>query len=209
MQSDSEENTPRTPSPRSNLGPSETNYTDEERGLSSSAAPVHRHSARSLLGSNGHSEGGRSSGTDVDEETELQTRPNSLAEPANTSSNFIKRKTSQLLQAVSGTGKIDAPLSPQLAALVDAYSSSEIASSLRAEINELAVSVNQDASRPSDPTQLPDVIVESTLLRGRQRASWTTQFRILSGRAFKNLYRDPALLAAHYLSSVAIAGRST
>jgi len=42
-------------------------------------------------------------------------------------------------------------------------------------------------------------------LRGRKRASWGTQFRILSGRAFKNLYRDPALLAAHYISSVALA----
>jgi len=47
--------------------------------------------------------------------------------------------------------------------------------------------------------------LETTLLRGRKRASWTTQFRILSGRAFKNLYRDPALLAAHYIGSIGLA----
>ena len=55
--------------------------------------------------------------------------------------------------------------------------------------------------------ELRDIVMESTLLRGRRRASWGTQFRILSGRAFKNLYRDPALLAAHYLSSIALACR--
>jgi hypothetical protein len=53
--------------------------------------------------------------------------------------------------------------------------------------------------------QLPDVAVETSLLRGRKRASFGTQFRILSGRAFKNLYRDPALLMAHYLSSIGLA----
>jgi len=36
-------------------------------------------------------------------------------------------------------------------------------------------------------------------------ARWATQFRILRGRAFKNIYQDPALLAAHYLSSIALA----
>ena len=56
--------------------------------------------------------------------------------------------------------------------------------------------------------ELRDVAVESTLLKGRKRASWMTQFKILSGRAFKNLYRDPALLAAHYLSSIALACES-
>lgn len=50
-----------------------------------------------------------------------------------------------------------------------------------------------------------DVALESGLLRGRKRATWATQFSILSGRAFKNLYRDPALLTAHYMGSVALA----
>lgn len=200
--STSDETSARAPSIRSNLGMDEANYVDEERGLGLRTVPP----ARSLIGSNGHSEGGRSSATDVEDETELQTRPNSLAEAASTSGKFIKRKTSQLLHAVSGPSKVDIPLSSQLAALVDAYASSEIASSLRAEIDDLASSTSQNAPSHSDPALWPDVVVDSTLLRERQRASWTMQFRILSGRAFKNLYRDPALLAAHYLFSIAIAG---
>jgi len=50
-----------------------------------------------------------------------------------------------------------------------------------------------------------DVEVEGTWLKGRKRACWLTQFTILSGRAFKKIYRDLALLAAHSLSSVAVA----
>ncbi len=86
-------------------------------------------------------------------------------------------------------------MTPRLAVLVDAYASSDIASSIRAEIDEIQ-------SRAGD---LPDVVVEDSLLKGRKGASWTTQFRILSGRAFKNLYRDPMLLTMHYCSSIALA----
>ncbi|KAF8577787.1 hypothetical protein K439DRAFT_1655013 [Ramaria rubella] len=204
MQASGGENSPQSLSPQPNPSVGERNYTDEERAVGLSA-PTPRHHTRSLISSNGHSEGGRSSGTDIDEETELQTRPNSLAEVANTSGNFIKRKTSQLLQAVSGSNKSDSPLSPQLTALVNAYASSEIASSIRADINDLVDSADPPTSGLRDSEQLPDVVEESALLRGHHRASYYTQFRILSGRAFKNLYRDPALLAAHYLSSIAIA----
>ena len=116
------------------MGPNETNYTNDKCGLGLQSKLIPHHSVHSLL-SNDHSEGGWSSGTDVDEETELQTRPNSLSEAANMSSNFIKRKTSQILQVVTGSSKIDVPFPLQLAALVDAYTSSEIASSLRSEVN--------------------------------------------------------------------------
>ncbi|KAJ7853939.1 hypothetical protein B0H14DRAFT_3652718 [Mycena olivaceomarginata] len=48
--------------------------------------------------------------------------------------------------------------------------------------------------------QLPDVAAEMSLLRGRKRAGFGIQFRFLSGQAFKNPYREQALLMAHYLS---------
>ena len=129
------------------------------------------------------------------DETEHQTRSTTAV---GTSTNFIKRKTSQLLEAISPAPRaVDAPLSPQLLALVEAFGSSDIAAELRQEIDEAATQ-SQDAS-------LPDVAVENSLTRGRQRASWGTQFRILSGRAFKNLYRDPALLATHYVSAIVLA----
>ncbi|KAH9270896.1 hypothetical protein BASA83_006849 [Batrachochytrium salamandrivorans] len=39
----------------------------------------------------------------------------------------------------------------------------------------------------------------------RTRASWWTQFKILSGRTFKNLYRNPDLIHTQYLISVVVA----
>ncbi|KAI0313645.1 hypothetical protein OF83DRAFT_1065122, partial [Amylostereum chailletii] len=161
----------------------DSNLRDEERGLLTGTT----HTAHS---SNGHSS------TQGDEETELQERPTN-------GDSFVKRKASQLLEAMSLSSHTAeaSPLPAHLAALVDMYAQSGIAADIAAEIAE--------AARPLGCTQgsgeLPDVAVESVLLRGRKRASWTTQFKILSGRAFKNLYRDPALLASHYLASIALA----
>ena len=183
-----------------------TNLRDEERGL---LIPHHVPlSVRSLLSAN------------LDEETELQTRPASAASStggyiATSTGNYIKRKTSQLLDAVSsGSRNPEAAVTPELAALVQAYADSEIAAGIRREMEEVRreaeASRNGGAPRNGDghvTGELPDIALETSLLRGRKRASWGTQFRILSGRAFKNLYRDPALLAAHYLSAVGLAGR--
>ncbi|EGF77988.1 hypothetical protein BATDEDRAFT_13539 [Batrachochytrium dendrobatidis JAM81] len=51
--------------------------------------------------------------------------------------------------------------------------------------------------------QRSNVSMRST--QQRQRASWWIQFKILSGRSFKNLYRNPDLLRTHYIISVVIA----
>lgn len=95
-----------------------------------------------------------------------------------------------------------APLPPKLAHLLQSYEQSEIAAAIRAEIEAFSQAPPPDSGVTDD---LPDVAEETSALRSRQRASYTTQFRILSGRAFKNLYRNPALLAAHYASSIGIA----
>jgi hypothetical protein len=121
---------------------------------------------------------------------------------------FIKRKTSQLMDAVSiSSHKTDnPPLAPRLATLVETYANSDIAEEIKNEIEEVRTSAHAGANgNGTEGGETRDIVVESSLLRGRKRASWGTQFRILSGRAFKNLYRDPALLAAHYISSVALA----
>lgn len=131
------------------------------------------------------------------DETELQTRASTAV---GSSTNFIKRKTSQLLEAIKPSSQLgDTPITPRLAALVDAFSSSDVAARLKLDIQEAATAAH-------DASLLPDVALENSLTRGRQRASWGTQFRILSGRAFKNLYREPALLAAHYVSALVLAG---
>ncbi|KAF9463956.1 hypothetical protein BDZ94DRAFT_1282345 [Collybia nuda] len=166
-----------------------TNLGDEERGL---VPPFIR------------SRGSSSSSSPV-EDTELQTRTTSLT----STGNFIKRKTSQIFEAVTSTSlTANKPLSPKLAGLVDAYVNSDIATGIRQESEELQAETARSVGGRGvigRGNELRDVAVETTLLRGRKRASWGTQFRILSGRAFKNLYRDPALLAAHYLSSIALA----
>lgn len=157
----------------------DSNLNDEERGLS--------YSRRSS---------NEQSNTDTTrvEETELHTRPNSV----NTeTSAFVKRKTSQLLNVIRGNQQTEAPLSPRLAELVDAYAASGIAASVRAEI--------ESARNRTGENELPNLAEEDRLRRGRKGATWLMQFRILSGRAFKNLYRNPALLVTHYLSSIVLA----
>ncbi|KAH9949925.1 hypothetical protein B0H21DRAFT_725268 [Amylocystis lapponica] len=90
--------------------------------------------------------------------TELQTRASSAA-------------ALDALTPASYSG--DAPLPPRLAALVEAFSTSELRRCCR---------WNEEAARTSE-AELPDVAFENSLTRGRKRASWGTQFRILSGRA--------------------------
>lgn len=164
-----------------------TNISDEERAF----APLHA-VPLSVRSSNGISP----TTAEVANDTELRTRPNSIR---SSTSNYIKRKTSRLLEVVASSSTGDIPLAPRLAALVEAYASSPLAAEIKSDMERVA---ELDGNG-----ELRDVTEESQL-RARKRASWSTQFRILSGRAFKNLYRDPALLAAHYLSSIALACRS-
>jgi hypothetical protein len=174
---------------------SDDNLRDEERGLARRASGL---SARS-----GPSSGRGSSTANEEDGTELQPRPSAPISAAG----YVKNKTSQLLRAVgSGTNTPPEPvvLSPLLAELVTAY-----------ERSELAIGAEQDmanaeaAATGGGEGELPDVAVESVALKGRNRASWATQFKILSGRTFKNLYRDPALLATHYISAFILARESS
>ncbi|KAG6914930.1 hypothetical protein DXG01_014394 [Tephrocybe rancida] len=153
---------------------------------------------------------GSNSSSPPEEQTHLRSRANSIA----STGRYLKHKTSQLLEAVTtpATGP-NKPISAKLTVLVDAYAASGIASDIRTEADELrrqaVLSDNGQAEigegADGVANGLPDVALETSLLRGRKRASYGTQFRILSGRAFKNLYRDPALLTAHYVSSIVLA----
>jgi len=167
-----------------------TNLGDEERAVGR-AAPRSRGSGQASS----------------DEETELQLRRTSAP-----SGGIFKRKTAQFLDAITKAikrgGAGHATITPNLAALVESYRASEIAAAVQRDIDDVSrAHARSGAGGTGDggENELPDVAVESLLLKGRKRASWATQFRILSGRAFKNLYRDPALLGAHYASSIALA----
>ncbi len=177
------------PAEQSQPGEEESNIRDEERAF----APRDRPSSISLRSAY------RDSVAAEGEETELQTRPSSIY----SSTAYIRRQTARLLEAIKPSAhRGDGPIPPKLQELVNSYKDSDINRTLNAEILEVAAA---PAAQGNGTTELPDVATESSITRGRKRATWGTQFRILSGRAFKNLYRDPALLAAHYISSIGIA----
>ncbi|KAJ4493576.1 hypothetical protein C8J55DRAFT_447216 [Lentinula edodes] len=169
----------------------------------------------------------RDDSTELQLQTRAYPRPSSVISNSSVSGayNSIKRKTSQLFEVVSyGNASSSSSQSQphnhhgQMAAklryLVEEYKKSDVAKEIkedRESVRSSAENSNGDNANSASNvyeahlSQLPDVATETTLLRGRMRASWGTQFRILSGRAFKNLYRDPALLMAHYLSAVVLA----
>jgi ABC-type multidrug transport system ATPase subunit len=78
-----------------------------------------------------------------------------------------------------------------VAALADAYSNSDIAKEIK---------------RKGSNGHTADAPDNSASTAGEfKRASWWTQFTILSGRAFKNLYRNPMLMLSHYAISIFVA----
>ncbi|TFK27959.1 ATP-dependent permease [Coprinopsis marcescibilis] len=134
--------------------------------------------------------------------------------PDSSSSKFtaFKQNAHKLLNIFdsNAAGVPGAHAVPTLESLVEAYFSSDVAKGIKKEMKALQRSADANGNGtnhgPGLATDEPvDAILETSLLRGRKRATWLTQFRILSGRAFKNLYRDPALLAAHYSSAIALA----
>ena len=153
-----------------------------------------------------------SGGGDLDG-TEGAAQPPSV-NSATSNFTYIKQTAGKLLNAVTpeivkDVPEQQAPLHAELETLVEAYASSDIAKTIESEMKALQDDVARSNSAGGVVSNEPvDAVLETSLLRGRKRATWGTQFRILSGRAFKNLYRDPALLAAHYISAVALACKS-
>lgn len=105
-----------------------------------------------------------------------------------------------LPSAVSGQATShESSLSPELARLVAAFSTSSISEATRKEISQAkAAGATRGAGGGTDPRDLS--------LRNYKRASPWSQFKILSGRSFKNLYRDPMLMLSHYAVAVIAAG---
>lgn len=90
------------------------------------------------------------------------------------------------------------PLSDRLASLVDSYSKSDIARETKAEIERLQVAAGGHDARDATAGG-------HQLLNAPRRPGWWAQFTILSGRSFKNLYRNPMLMLSHYVVSVVVA----
>ncbi|KAJ7767192.1 hypothetical protein B0H16DRAFT_352671 [Mycena metata] len=140
-----------------------------------------------------------------DEERGLAPHETPMRMPFSGTTHYIRRTVSQLREVVSFSSSSNqqngnAPIPPALTALVEAYAASAVARGIREEGDVLRLAgANATAENANASGELA---VETSLVRG---ASHWTQFRILSGRTFKDLYRDPALLLAHYVSSIALA----
>jgi hypothetical protein len=126
--------------------------------------------------------------TSTPDETELDSRLNSPASLAGQAKKLFSGSSSGRNTPTS------APLPPHLARLVNAFTDSEIRKQTRAEVDGSQTGANGHASN------------DSNVLRSYKGASWWTQFKILSGRSFKNLYRDPMLMLSHYAVAVVAAG---
>ncbi|GAA5829442.1 hypothetical protein JCM11251_005053 [Rhodosporidiobolus azoricus] len=122
------------------------------------------------------------------DDTELETRDGS------SSGSPLKRFFSS---STSGrTSPVQPALPAELARLVDRFSTSDVYRQTRDEIAQ-AKSAALSNGLAAD---------QAIVLRNYKRASWWSQFKILSGRSFKNLYRDPMLMLSHYAVAVIAAG---
>lgn len=101
--------------------------------------------------------------------------------------------------AINGTPSAQPMLASRLPELVDLFSKSEMAQATKDEI---------ERARTGAPSNGHGV-QQALALHSYQRASWWTQFTILSGRSFKNLYRNPMLMWSHYAVAVIVACEST
>lgn len=121
----------------------------------------------------------------------------------------IKAKAARLLGAFhhpSGTSTPSSATDPNsipesLAALVLASRASDGAKVVEAEISRIEAGESADGV----PNTERDVGEEINALKGYDKATFWTQFTILSSRAFKNLYRNPLLMTTHYMVAIVVA----
>lgn len=96
----------------------------------------------------------------------------------------------------------DDELTPHLKQLAQAYNDSSMAAELREEIAQSIHETNNNSSGSSSSAiSSRDTAIIST----HKKPTFITQFRILSDRTFKNLYRNPMLMFAHYGIAVVLA----
>ncbi|TPX66990.1 hypothetical protein SpCBS45565_g04130 [Spizellomyces sp. 'palustris'] len=96
----------------------------------------------------------------------------------------------------------------QLRALVAAYGESQVGVTMARTIDEVVREANARQPAPTVESSLDGLSnhVQRILnTKTHHRATLWTQFRILSSRTLKHLYRNPDLLRTHYIISVVVA----
>jgi ABC-type multidrug transport system ATPase subunit len=87
--------------------------------------------------------------------------------------------------------------------LITAYATSDVAASLHDDIAEYVSNANE-ANGTNGSTQ-PEGFVAAGKLKGFRKVGLLGQFRILSRRTWRNLYRNPMLMLTHYAIAIVLA----
>lgn len=164
--------------------------------------------ARKMTGGNGlpitHSGSGGNGGADPEagfSRRAAQSSSASTDDEASVSQTGIKMKAAKLLGAFTSTSGSSTPAEPApipeaLASLVLACRGSDDMKIVEAEVHRI-----ETGETPNGGEQR-DIAEETAMLKGYDKAGFWTQFKVLSGRAFRNLYRNPMLMAAHYAVAI-------
>lgn len=93
-------------------------------------------------------------------------------------------------------------LGTDLDVLISNYAASEVAASIR---DEIQASVANATSANGHANGLPNGAAKVGTMKGYKRIGYLRQFMILSVRTWRNLYRNPMLMLAHYAISILVA----
>jgi ABC-type multidrug transport system ATPase subunit len=118
---------------------------------------------------------------------ESQTEPNVWGDASDGPSRMITNEP-ESIPTISNSIPDD---EDYLSKLVKLFKESDLYTNMITSIEGIKAQDNEDAQS-----------THSSIGRGYKRSSWFTQFKILSTRTFKNLYRDPLLMLANYCMSV-------
>ncbi|KAI9492170.1 half-sized ABC transporter [Zychaea mexicana] len=119
----------------------------------------------------------------------------------------IRKKREQLTApdvVVDGNGDSSSTnsdtVNPHLKRLIEAYDKSVVAVAVRDDVERILAAA-QGTPEAIDEGSAPPIKPVNTY----ERPGWIAQFRILADRTFKNLYRNPMLMFAHYTIAVVLA----
>jgi ABC-type multidrug transport system ATPase subunit len=87
--------------------------------------------------------------------------------------------------------------------LISAYAQSDVAASIRNDIATAVSSANE--SNSANGNQELNGFIAAGKLKGFQKVGLFGQFRILSRRTWRNLYRNPMLMLTHYAIAIVLA----
>ncbi|GAA98720.1 hypothetical protein E5Q_05408, partial [Mixia osmundae IAM 14324] len=146
----------------------------------------------------------RLSGDGDDAELDEPALTSRLARSQNSNSETQRQQNGQSVMQTAGS-RFSRPesSSPRVQELVDTFSASHMATAFREELSTFQNAISSTLAI-ADGSALRDLEIDSEV-RGYRKAGLWTQFTILSGRAFKNLYRNPMLMLSHYVLSVVLA----